>query len=212
MKTVSQDPAGRYTILIEEWRRRAGERGTGPVVSLLYDLITCILMLCASRAEQIRIDKLAETAPACAEDAAPRLEGGQIPPLIQSAACAGARRAAAADRLPAALDIRDPVVARPTTLAVAAAGPGDARRRGTIAGPAPARPLHAHLGAGPRWRGSGLVWTTNARLLRPVRENGVEAARFSRAYIVTISQRYGPPARSTANRHRPLPSALSWPR
>ena len=179
MTTLTQDPAGRYTLLIrytcviEGLRRIRDAHGAGPLAPLICYLITRMFVLLVRHAERLRPAQPADPAPAPA-----RGDRARTPPRIRSTVRSRVGTVAAADRLIAALGTRDPEVAPPTTLAIAAV----AERRFTAAGPLPARPLHTRNGARPHCRGSGLF-----------AKHGIAAAESSRAKFVTTSQQYSPP-------------------
>jgi hypothetical protein len=92
MTTVTQDPAGRFTLLTEELRRIRDAQGPGHGIAgrvhlLIWDLIMRVMGLLASLAEQVHTGKLPDPAPARSQDASPRPDGAQ------SATCDGAGRA-----------------------------------------------------------------------------------------------------------------------
>jgi len=153
MTTLTQDPAGhyslliRYTCVIEGLRRIRDAHGAGPLAPLISYLIARVFVLLVRHAERLRPAQPADPAPA-------RGDGARTPPRIRSTPRSCVGTVAAADRLIAALGTRDPEVAAdpdvapPTALAVAAV----VERRFTP----PARPFHTRNGARPRRRGSGL--------------------------------------------------------
>ena len=179
MTTVTQDPAGRYTLLAEKVRRIGEEQGPrhgfGRLVHLLIcDIFLCMLRAFAALAERARAGTLPEVAPAPSQDAAPRsvsetdISGDQPCAPSQQPEMLALR--AAAPRPARMKPCRTPRVEPPPRACVR---PAKDRAR-----PTPAHPHHVDDGTWPRWRGPGLFCGRRVFEVLP------EKTGFGRAAVV----------------------------
>jgi hypothetical protein len=173
--THPQDPIDRFTLRIEEMRSMRGVYGPARLLHKLFlDFFMSMFRVLASLAEQRRNGTLPETAPTGDPD-----EPRAWPPLRARESGWAEYRSledpwgdsttqAPATQPEVTPEINGPIAAVQAGAPAALPLPRSARVRKCKkeSGPAPARPRHADEGAWPLWRGAGLLWITDAGLLR----------------------------------------------
>ena len=163
MPTHTQDPVDRFTLRIEVLCGVPRMHGpAGLVFNLILDLFTSMLRLFASLAEQVRTGQLPEMAPVGAPGQPP-IRPPDPRPRHSGWLEHRAPEAVSGDGMKHGLfeqpEINEPIAEAPQVSRIT-------RPPCRMPGIEQPLPWHGNDGTWPRWRGPGILWTTEAAFLR----------------------------------------------